>query len=123
MRLKVYSGLTRNGKDIHGNEFTHAAGPGVRSGTKEFGRSAIPNNQSRQQLVNHRHLSGFHAWLLQIYKREYQFYTKRRNEFTDDVQARQAIYGRQEAQRPYIQFRDNVANFAADVLESEEQAI
>ena len=61
--------------------------------------------------------------MLQIYKREYQFYTERRDEFADDVQACQAIYKRQEAQRPYIQFRDNVANLATNVLEGEEQTV
>ena len=92
--LKIQSDPLGNMGEFVGrrNEFTYAAGPGVRSGTKEFGRSAIPDNQSRQQLVNHRHLSGFHAWLLQIYKREHKLYTERRDEFTYDVQARQTIY-------------------------------
>ena len=110
-------------KYSNGDESSHAAGPGVRGRIKEFGCSAIPDNQSWQQLVNHRHLSGFHAWLLQIYKREYKFYTERRDEFINDVQARQSVFKGQEAQRPYIQFRDNVANLAANVLESEEQTV
>jgi hypothetical protein len=64
MRLKVYSGLTRNGKEIRGNEFTYATGPGVRGGIKEFGSGAIPDNKSSEQLVNHWHLPGFNAWML-----------------------------------------------------------
>jgi hypothetical protein len=64
MRLKVYSGLTRNGKDIHGNEFTHATGPGVRGRIKEFGSGAISDNKSRQQRINHWYLPGFNAWML-----------------------------------------------------------
>jgi hypothetical protein len=47
MRLKVYSNLIRNGKEIRGNEFAYAPGSGVRGRIKEFGSSAIPDNQSR----------------------------------------------------------------------------
>ena len=92
--LKIQSDPLGNMGEFVGrrNEFTYAAGPGVRSGIKEFGRSAIPDNQSRQQLVNHRHLSGFHAWLLQVYKRKDRLHTERRNEFTNDVQTRQSIF-------------------------------
>jgi hypothetical protein len=46
MKLKVYSDLTRNGKDIHGNEFTYATGPGVRGGVKKFGSCAVSDNKS-----------------------------------------------------------------------------
>jgi hypothetical protein len=85
MRHKVYSGLTRNGKDIHGNEFTYATGSRGRVRVKEFGRSAIPDNQSRKQRADHWHLSRFDVGIIQIYEREYKFQPKRCDEFIDDV--------------------------------------
>jgi hypothetical protein len=51
-------------KNQNGDEFTYAAGPGVRGGIKEFGSGAISNNKSSEQLVDHWHLSGFNAWML-----------------------------------------------------------
>ena len=44
IRLKVYSDPFGNLRDIHGDEFTHAARCGIRSRTKEFGSRAISNN-------------------------------------------------------------------------------
>jgi hypothetical protein len=43
MRHKVYSGPIGNFRGIHGNEFTYAAGYGIRLGTKKFSGSSLSN--------------------------------------------------------------------------------
>jgi hypothetical protein len=60
--LKVYSDLTINGKEkLAGNEFTYVSGPGVGVRINKFGRSAIPDNKSKQQRADNRDIPGFNG--------------------------------------------------------------
>jgi hypothetical protein len=60
-------------KNSAGNEFAHATGSRGRVRIKEFGRSAIPDNQPGKQCADYWDLSRFHVGIVQIYEREYKF--------------------------------------------------